>query len=215
MKNTLVFATANPNKVAEVQRQLGNAYTFRSLTDIGCTEPVPETTGTIAGNACQKARYVFENYGENCFSEDTGLIVDALDGRPGVDTAHYAGPSRNARANNLKVLSELGNTGARTARFKTVICLVLDGKEYNFEGICEGHIATCPRGNDGFGYDPIFVPREGNGYQTFAQMTTDEKARISHRGRAMQKLMAFLRHQQAGAPGAALATAKDERTTAG
>ena len=191
---TLVFATNNAHKIAEVQAQLGDQYSFLSLKDINCTEDIPETTGTIPGNARQKARFVKDNYGHDCFSEDTGLEIDALDGRPGVDTAHYAGPARDAKANNDKVLAELaGKEGPRerAARFRTVICLIKDGEEHLFEGVCPGHIATRADGDQGFGYDPIFVPAEGDGHP-FAQMTRAEKQTISHRGRAVRKLVDFL-----------------------
>ena len=190
----LVFATNNPNKIAEVRAQLGDRYDFLSLVDIGCTEDIPETTGSIPGNARQKARYVKDTYGYDCFSEDTGLEIAALDGRPGVDTAHYAGPARDARANNDKVLSELAGQETpkdRAAQFRTVICLVEDGKERLFEGICPGHIAAVHSGTDGFGYDPVFVPLEGDG-RTFAEMTMAEKKAISHRGRAVAQLVAYL-----------------------
>lgn len=189
---SLVFATNNPNKIAEIKGQLGNTYTFRSLKDIGCTEDIPETTGTIPGNARQKARFVKDNYGHDCFSEDTGLEIDALDGEPGVDTAHYAGPQRSAEDNNNKVLEKLVDEPIRSARFRTVICLIKDGEEHLFEGICEGYIATQPYGTDGFGYDPIFHPKEGDG-RTFAEMTGAEKRALSHRARAMAKLQAFLK----------------------
>lgn len=188
---TLVFATNNPHKIAEIRQQLGDRYTFRSLANINCTEEIPETTGTIVGNARQKARYVKDNYGQDCFSEDTGLEIDALDGAPGVDTAHYAGPERNAEANNQRVLSELEQRKDRTARFRTFICLILDGEEHLFEGVTEGRIATLPLGGGGFGYDPIFIPLDGDG-RTNAQMSAEEKMRYSHRARAMAKLEAFL-----------------------
>ena len=193
----LVFATNNPNKIAELQQQLGDRYRFRGLKDIGCTEEIPETTGTIPGNARQKARHVHEHYGVDCFSEDTGLEIAALGGQPGVDTAHYAGPERDAGANNRKVLSELKDRDDRRARFRTVICLILDGKEHLFEGICPGRIAPQPRGEGGFGYDPIFLPDGGNG-RSFAEMSAAEKAAVSHRGRAVRALVEFLRDQPSG-----------------
>lgn len=188
----LVFATNNPHKIAEIKAQLGDRYTFRSLTDIGCTEAIPETTGTLAGNARHKARFVKDNYGHDCFSEDTGLEVDALSGEPGVDTAHYAGPARDAAANNQKLLDALNDAADRTARFRTFICLILNGKEHLFEGRCEGRIAPTPTGTGGFGYDPLFLPAAGDG-RTFGQMTGEEKRAFSHRARAMEKLQAFLR----------------------
>ena len=194
MKDALVFATNNAHKIAEIRAQLGSTYAFRSLQDIGCTEEVPETKPTIEGNARQKATYVSERYATDCFSEDTGLEVFALDGRPGVDTAHYAGPQRSADDNNQKLLSALGGRKDRLARFRTVICLVQGGHEYFFEGICEGRISTCPVGADGFGYDPVFIPLEGDG-RTFAQMSREEKGSMSHRARAMERLTDFLRKQ--------------------
>ncbi|MCP9236052.1 RdgB/HAM1 family non-canonical purine NTP pyrophosphatase [Lewinella sp. JB7] len=192
MKQQLVFATNNPHKIEEIRRQLGNQYTFRSLADIGCTEDIPETASTLESNARLKAHHVKDGYGHDCFSEDTGLEVQSLGNAPGVDTAHYAGPQRNAEDNNAKLLSDLADRPNRLARFRTVICLLLDGEEQYFEGICEGRIATAPLGNDGFGYDPVFVPTEGDG-RTFAQMSPDEKVRLSHRGRAISKLQTFLR----------------------
>ena len=187
----LVFATNNPKKIAEIRVQLAGTYDFLSLRDIDCTEEIPETTGTIPGNARQKARYVKDNYGYDCFSEDTGLEVEALNGAPGVDTAHYAGPERSAVANNDKLLAALQGKDNRKAQFRTVICLILHGEEHLFEGICAGTIAEAPRGEGGFGYDPIFVPDDGDG-RAFVNMTLAEKAAISHRGRAMRKLQAYL-----------------------
>lgn len=193
----LVFATNNPNKIAEIKAQVGESYYFRSLQEIGCTEEIPETTGTLEGNARQKARYIKDNYEVDCFSEDTGLEIDALDGHPGVDTAHYAGSQRDAAANNNKVLLEMGDTATRTARFRTFICLIIGQEEYLFEGRCEGIIATSEQGDGGFGYDPIFLPIEGDG-RAFAQMTSAEKREVSHRARAMAKLQDFLRKHAIG-----------------
>lgn len=186
----IVFATNNANKIREVQEMLGDAYVFKKLSDIGCTEELPETTNTIEGNARQKARYVWSHYGKNCFSEDTGLEVDALGGEPGVHTAYYAGPQRDAKANMAKVLELLGDERRRSARFRTVIALIIDGKEWVFEGVVEGNIAQARQGEGGFGYDPIFCP-EGQTV-SFAEMPAAEKHQISHRARAMQKLQAFL-----------------------
>ena len=187
----LVFATNNPNKIAEIRNQLGDRYVFKSLEDIGCTEEIPETTGTIPGNAAQKAHFIKDNYGHDCFSEDTGLEIEALDGAPGVATAHYAGPQRDAAANNAKVLNELRDVAYRRAQFRTVICLVVGGEEHLFEGTCAGNVAKEPTGRGGFGYDPIFIPDEADG-RAFAQMTKTEKQAISHRGRAVAKLIDFL-----------------------
>lgn len=197
MKQPLVFATNNQNKIAEVRHQLGDQYEFRGLADIDCTEDIPETAGTIEGNARQKARHVADGYGQACFSEDTGLEVYSLDLAPGVDTAHYAGPQRSAHDNNQKLLSELGDRKDRFARFRTVICLSQDGQEHTFEGSCEGRIATSCNGVEGFGYDPIFIPVEGGG-RSFAEMTTEEKSRISHRAQAMTKLLDHLRNPRDG-----------------
>jgi XTP/dITP diphosphohydrolase len=189
----LVFATNNKNKIAEIKAQLGEQYVFLSLKDIGCHEEIPETNPTLAGNARQKARHVKENYGHDCFSEDTGLEVDALNGAPGVITAHYAGPERSAEANNAKILLELSGKTDRSARFRTLLCLIIDGEEHLFEGCCEGRInEAVSYGTDGFGYDPIFIPDDGDG-RAFAEMTGAEKRSMSHRARAMTKLQNFLR----------------------
>lgn len=185
----VIFATSNPNKVREVNEMLPH-LTIKSLKDIGCTEEVPETTGTIQGNALQKARYVSENYKVDCFSEDTGLEVEALNGEPGVDTAHYAGPERSADANMALLLTNLEGKESRKARFRTVVALILNGEEHQFEGIVNGTIAQAKMGDGGFGYDPIFIP---DGYDiSFAEMDKTEKNKISHRGRAIEKLMKFL-----------------------
>lgn len=184
----LVFATNNANKVKEVNAMLGDLEVV-SLKTINCTEEIPETTGTIPGNAMQKARYVRDNYQVNCFAEDTGLEVDALNGEPGVDTAFYSG-TRDADANMQKVLDNLIDKPSRGAQFRTVVALVMDGKEYSFEGICRGTISMTKRGDQGFGYDPVFIP---DGYDTtFAEMDSEEKNKISHRKKAIQKLLEFL-----------------------
>ena len=186
----LVFATANPNKVAEVKSKLGDGYDFLSLADIGCSEEIPETTGTLEGNALQKAKYVKDNYGYDCFAEDSGLEIDMLDNQPGVDAAHYSG-SRDAVANMEKVLDELEGKIHRKARFRAVIALVQDGKEQLFEGRVDGYIAKQMTGDGGFGYDPIFIP-EGH-TKTFAQLPQEVKKEISHRSRAVEKLVGFLK----------------------
>lgn len=186
----LVFATANKNKVREIQQIMGDQYNFLSLEDIGCLEDVPETQETIEGNALQKARYVHEKYGMDCFSEDTGLQVEKLNGAPGVYSARYGGPQRDSNDNIDKVLRELGDTQNRNAQFKTVIALILDGKEYTFEGTVQGTILKARIGSGGFGYDPVFLPNEGD--KTFGEMSAGEKDKISHRGRATAKLKAFL-----------------------
>ena len=184
----LVFATNNANKVREVNTMLGDLEVV-SLKAINCTEEIPETTGTIPGNAMQKARYVRDNYQVDCFSEDTGLEVDALDGKPGVDTAFYSG-TRDADTNMQLLLDNLVGKASRGAQFRTVVALVMDGKEYSFEGICHGSISMEKRGNQGFGYDPVFIP---DGYETtFAEMNGEEKNKISHRKKAVAKLLEFL-----------------------
>lgn len=189
----LVIATSNPNKIKEIKEQLGKYYNFLSLAEIGCTEEIPETQPTIVGNAIQKAQYVYQNYGYNCFAEDTGLIVEALDGEPGVYSARYAGPQRSHEDNMDKLLNKLGDNANRKAHFKTVIALIIDGEETLFEGKVEGEILKARQGEEGFGYDPIFRP---NGFeQSFAQMSGAQKSTISHRGRAVSKLAIFLKNQ--------------------
>lgn len=186
----IVFATSNPNKIREVNEMLGDKFQIVGLKDIGCTEEVPETQETIEGNALQKARYVKEHYGVDCFSEDTGLEIDALGGAPGVYTARYGGPERSADKNMEKVQIELADKSNRGAQFKTVIALVLNGKEHVFPGIARGTMRKEKSGEGGFGYDPIFEPE---GYDiTFAEMDSTEKNKISHRGKAVRALIAFL-----------------------
>lgn len=186
----IVFATGNPNKVKEIQQLIPNEIELLGLKDIHCTEDIPETQPTIEGNASQKAFYVFENYHVNCFADDTGLEVEALDGRPGVVSARYAGENKSAEDNMNKVLAEMKGMSNRKARFKTVISLVMDGKEIQFEGIMNGTIVHEKRGDHGFGYDPIFVP---NGYdKTFAEMDIADKNKISHRALAVNKLVEYL-----------------------
>ena len=186
----LVFATNNLNKLKEVQSLVPPHIKLLSLADINCTEEIPETTGTIEGNAQQKAHYIKDNYGYDCFADDTGLEVDALNGEPGVDTAYYAGPQRNADDNMNKLLSALEAKTSRKAQFKTVIALHLNGKLETFTGICRGDITTEKHGNDGFGYDPIF---KAEGYdRTFAEISMEEKNKIGHRGKAVRLLIDFL-----------------------
>jgi XTP/dITP diphosphohydrolase len=186
----LVFVSGNKNKVAEVQKLIGNKIKLLGLKDINCDVDIPETSNSFAGNALQKAKYVFDNYKLNCFADDSGLEVKALDGAPGVDSAYYAGPQKNDADNLQKLLNDLKVKSDRTARFRTVIALILDGKEHFFEGVINGTILPQPAGNGGFGYDPVFVP---DGYdKTFAQMGLEEKNRISHRAIATQKLIQFL-----------------------
>lgn len=186
----LVFATANENKVMEVEKKLGGAIPLRGLKDIGCFEEVPETSPTIEGNAIQKARYVAEKYGVDCFADDTGLEVEALNNEPGVYSARYAGDQKNPSDNIDLLLKKLDGISNRKARFRTVICLIQGGKESIFEGIVEGEIIHERRGGEGFGYDPVFVPEHQP--RTFAEMSLDEKNVISHRGRAIAKLRAYL-----------------------
>jgi len=190
---TIVFATNNAHKISEVQQLLGASYHFLSLTDIGCFEELPETSSTLEGDALQKARYVRDHFGYDCFSEDTGLEVAALNGAPGVITARYAGEQRNPEDNMAKLLAELAGNNNRQARFRTVIALLIADEEHLFEGIVNGTISEHQSGAAGFGYDPVFVPA---GYQvTFAEMPPTAKNAISHRGRAVAKLQAFLAQQ--------------------
>jgi len=187
----LVFATNNQHKLRELQQILGQHFNLLSLNDIGCLEDIPEESPTIEENSMDKAVYVFEKYKKNCFADDTGLEVEALDGRPGVISARYAGDEKNMDNNIAKVLKELEHHENKSARFKTVISLILDGEKYQFEGIINGKIIKEKRGNGGFGYDPVFVP---DGYNTtFAEMPADDKNKISHRGLAVQKLVEFLK----------------------
>lgn len=186
----LVFATNNKNKLVEISRLIHSDVQLLSLDDIGCTDEVPENQLTLEGNALEKASYIFEKIGVNCFADDTGLEVDALNGEPGVFSARYAGPEKSAEANITKLLQELSGKTNRNARFRTVIALILDGKEYLFEGIVNGRIIAQRQGTSGFGYDPVFVP---DGYtETFAQMDLNLKNQISHRGMATRKLIDFL-----------------------
>lgn len=196
MKPILVFATHNPNKVREIQEMIGDAYTIQSLTDIGCHEDIVEDAPTLEGNARIKALHVVNHYHLDCFADDTGLEVNALGGAPGVLSARYAGEHGNAEANMDKLLHELqrqsgmGNED-RTAQFRTVICLIQGGKETLIEGICEGEIARGRSGQEGFGYDPIFIPEGHN--LSFADMSAAEKHAISHRGRAVRSMIEHLK----------------------
>ena len=191
----IVFATHNAHKVSEVQAVLGSEYQLVTATEAGITEEIPETQPTIEGNALQKARYVYEHTGLNCFADDTGLEVEALNGAPGVYSARYAGEHVSYADNNVLLLKNLAGCENRKVRFRTVIALIVDGKEYLFEGRVEGTIATEPHGEGGFGYDPLFVP-EGS-QLTFAEMSSEAKNKISHRGRAVAKLVAFLHGKEA------------------
>ncbi len=190
VNNKLVFATNNEHKLHEVNHLLGKRYILVSLGSIGFKDEIPEDYFTLEENALQKARYIYDRYRLSCFADDTGLEVEALGGAPGVFSARYAGEDKNPTRNVNKLLGELQGAANRNARFRTVIALVLDGKEYLFEGIAEGTIAHEPIGDAGFGYDPIFLP---TGYsQTFAQMELSLKNAISHRGRAIERLASFL-----------------------
>lgn len=190
----LVFATNNKHKLEEIVRILGSRYEIVSLDEIGCREDIPEDHETLQENAYQKACYIKEHYGYDCFADDTGLEVEALDGRPGVYSARYAGPAKDSMANMKKVLEEMQGKKNRKAQFRTVIALIWKGKNYFFEGKVEGEILTLPQGKAGFGYDPIFCPQ---GYkQSFAEMPMDEKNEISHRGKAVKKLAEFLKSRE-------------------
>ncbi|MGL2964714.1 non-canonical purine NTP diphosphatase [Flavobacterium sp. RSB2_4_14] len=187
----LVFASNNKNKIKEIQILLPSTIQLLSLEDIGCFEEIPETENTIEGNAMQKANYVTEKYGFNCFADDTGLEVESLNGEPGVFSARYAGEQKDANDNMDKLLANLKDKPNRNAQFKTVICLNLDGEQHLFKGIIKGQIIEKKVGTNGFGYDPIFV---AEGYdKTFAELTLEEKSRISHRGLAVKQLVDFLR----------------------
>ena len=185
----LVFATNNPNKLSELQDLVPEGIEILSLKDINCNEELPETNPTLEGNALQKAKYVFDNYGYNCFADDTGLEVKALNNAPGVYSARYAGPNASAENNINMLLENMTGIQDRSARFKTVIALSFKGEDILFEGICQGSIISQKKGAKGFGYDPIFLPDGKN--QTFAEMTLKEKSTIGHRGKAMQKLITY------------------------
>jgi XTP/dITP diphosphohydrolase len=186
----LVFASNNKNKIKEIQALLPAAIQIVSLEDIGCTEEIPETANTIEGNAILKANYVTQKYGFDCFADDSGLEVDALNGEPGVFSARYAGEPKNDENNIDKLLTNLKDIENKKANFKTVICLNLNGNQHLFTGIINGQIINERVGTNGFGYDPIFV---ADGYQkTFAELTLEEKSTISHRGIAVKKLIEFL-----------------------
>jgi len=186
----LVFASHNENKIKEVKKILENQFEILSLTDINCFEDIPETAETIEGNAILKANYVTQNFGLNCFADDSGLLIDALNGAPGVYSARFAGEPKNDSNNLNLALTKLQGITNRKAHFKTVIALNLNGEQHLFEGIIHGNLTTEPIGENGFGYDPIFIPEGFT--KTFAQMSMAEKANMSHRGKAVKKLVAFL-----------------------
>ncbi|MCU0474403.1 MAG: non-canonical purine NTP diphosphatase [Bacteroidales bacterium] len=186
----IVFATNNENKLREIRHILGDSFTLLSLGDLNISEDIPETQATLEGNAMQKVRFINNLVDMNIFADDTGLEIETLDGLPGVNSARFAGEDKNSDANIEKALSMMGSAKNRNARFRTVIALIFEGKEYIFEGIVNGHILNEKRGKEGFGYDPVFVP-EGK-TRTFAEMSLDEKNLISHRARAFEKLKEFL-----------------------
>jgi XTP/dITP diphosphohydrolase len=186
----ICFATNNIKKVEEIDNLLAHDYKLLTLKQVGCDEELPETQDTLEGNSLQKAEYVYKNYKKSCFADDTGLEVAALNGEPGVYSARYAGSQRNNEDNINRLLENLAGVNNREARFRTVITLILDGKVEQFEGIVDGTIIAQRRGGEGFGYDPVFQPK---GYeQTFAEMTLNEKNKISHRAIAIKKLVDFL-----------------------
>ena len=191
MKRKLVFATNNAHKLEEISSILGEKVELLSLKDINCHADIPETADTLEGNAIQKAEYIYQNYGLDCFADDTGLEVEALNGAPGVLSARYAGSGHNSEANMQKLLQNMQGIHNRKAQFRTVICLILDGKMHVFEGIVKGELTKEKRGTSGFGYDPIFIP-EGHS-KTFAEMSHETKNKISHRARAVEKLCRFLK----------------------
>jgi XTP/dITP diphosphohydrolase len=190
MVKKLLFATNNLHKLKEVKEIIGNSFSILSLKDVSIEEDIPETSDTLEGNARQKARTIYEKTGMDCFADDTGLFVDALDGRPGILSARYAGEACTFEDNIRKVLAELQHAENRNASFRCVICLILGGTEHFFEGRIDGVILNEKRGTEGFGYDPVFVPKGQS--QTFSEMPLYLKNGLSHRGRAIWKMMKFL-----------------------
>lgn len=192
----IIFATGNAHKVTEAQKALGDSFTLIMPKELGLTEDIPENGNTLQANAIEKAEYLWKKFGKSCFADDTGLEVDALDGAPGVYTARYAGPDKGSDANMEKLLAELEKAAqlgkkSRTARFRTVVALIIDGDLQIFNGVLEGEIAMRKSGTEGFGYDPVFIPK---GYtRTLAEITLDEKNAISHRGKAMRELAGYLK----------------------
>lgn len=192
----LVFATNNAHKISEVRAMVGDTFEILSLEDLDCHDDIPETADTLSGNALMKAEYIAEKYHVNCFADDTGLVVDALGGAPGVHTARYAFPDRHDPvANTKKLLAELQGQPDRRAAFITAIALIIDGQKHLFEGRVDGFIATEERGTEGFGYDPVFIPEDTG--KTFAELGVDAKNKISHRARAIAKLCTFLKGKPA------------------
>ncbi|PIQ20792.1 MAG: non-canonical purine NTP pyrophosphatase [Cytophagales bacterium CG18_big_fil_WC_8_21_14_2_50_42_9] len=190
----LCFASNNEHKLTEIRQMVGDQYQIVSLQEIGCTEELPEEQTTLEGNSRQKAEYVWQHFGVNCFADDTGLEVFALNGEPGVYSARYAGPQRSNLDNMALLLQNLAGKPNRNAQFRTSITLILNGQEEQFDGIVTGKITEAPAGDKGFGYDPIFIPDGSD--RTFAQMPAEEKNKISHRGRAVQQLAHFLKNQK-------------------
>ena len=186
----LVFATNNQHKIQEIKQLLDDSIELLCLNDINCTDDIPENRETLEGNASEKSFYIFNKYGINCFADDTGLEIEALNGEPGVYSARFAGEERSSENNMNLVLERLDKIKNRKARFRTVISLVIDGHETQFEGVVDGHILEEKHGQTGFGYDPIFQPIESD--YSFAELSMDEKNKISHRGRAVQKLIKYL-----------------------
>lgn len=190
----LVFATNNAHKLSEVRAMVGDTFEILNLEDLGCHDDIPETAETLSGNALMKAEYIAEKYHVDCFADDTGLVVEALGGAPGVHTARYAYPDRHDPvANTKKLLSELEGKTDRRAAFITAIALIIGGQKHLFEGRVDGFIATEERGTEGFGYDPVFIPEDTG--KTFAELGVDAKNKISHRARAIGKLCAFLKSE--------------------
>lgn len=188
----LVIATNNAHKLEEIKAILGNEFELLSLKDIHCEVDIPENSDTLEGNASQKSHFVYDNYGLNCFADDTGLEVEALNGAPGVHTARYATDGHDTDANTRKLLHELEGKDNRKARFRTIVSLIEDGVEHQFEGIVNGEITTEKKGDKGFGYDPVFIPE---GYtETFAELGVDIKNKVSHRSRAIAKLCEYLKN---------------------
>lgn len=187
----LLFASHNKNKTKEIAEILGNEYTIVTLSDLNITEPIEESASTLEGNALIKARYLYQKYKKPCFADDSGLEVEALDGKPGVYSARYAGEDNNAMANMTKLLHNLEGCSNRKAQFRTVIAYICTDGEYIFEGTVKGQITTEMKGSDGFGYDPVFQPDNSYG-KTFAQMSPEEKNSISHRALALNEFTTFI-----------------------
>lgn len=189
----IIFATGNRHKLEEAQQILGDKYTLKTPADFGITEDIPETADTIEGNALQKVQYIWDKVHMPCFADDTGLFVDALDGAPGVRSARYAGEDKKAEDNVKKLLQEMEGHSDRSARFRCIVALMMDGQPKLFEGKVEGVITTVPSGNGGFGYDPVFAPEKHGKERTFSELTAQEKNEISHRGEAMRLLAEYLK----------------------